>query len=133
MKKRVIATSLMSVAMLASIATGATYALFTAEDTTNIAVTSGRVSIDAMVDQGSLKTYSLGNEQVNGGFQNGGTAKFDEKSNLSLNLLTPGDSATFNIKTANYSNINIKYRIKSISTYFKSTTYFVEVFSFNLY
>ena len=115
MKKRVIATSLMSVAMLASIATGATYALFTAEDTTNIAVTSGRVSIDAMVDQGSLKTYSLGNEQVNGGFQNGGTAKFDEKSNLSLNLLTPGDSATFNIKTVNYSNINIKYRIKMVA------------------
>ena len=97
------------------IASGTTYALFTAEDTTNIAVTSGRVSIDAMVDQGSLKTYSLGNEQVNGGFQNGGTAKFDEKSNLSLNLLTPGDSATFNIKTANYSNINIKYRIKMVA------------------
>ena len=49
MKKRVVATSLMSIAMLAGIATGATYALFTSEDTVNVAVNAGKVSVDAFV------------------------------------------------------------------------------------
>ena len=112
MKKKVLLTSMMSIAMLASIASGATYALFTAEDSTNIAVTAGKVAVDAYVDENSLKTYSMGVEQKTyGTFENGGFAKFDEKSNLKLDLLTPGDKASFVVKVDNNSNVNIKYQI----------------------
>ena len=97
MNKKIIATSLMSIAMLASIASGATYALFTAEDSTNIAVNAGKVSVDAYVDQSSLRTYSMGNAQTLGQFENGGLATFDDKSNLKLDLLTPGDKAEFTV------------------------------------
>lgn len=111
MKKKVLLTSMMSIAMLASIASGATYALFTAEDSTNIAVTAGKVAVDAYVDENSLKTYSRGVLQTVGTFENGGFAKFDENSNLKLDLLTPGDKANFIVKVDNNSNVNIKYQI----------------------
>ena len=111
MKKRVIATSLMSIAMLASIATGATYALFTAEDTVNVAVNAGKVNVDALVEETTLKTYSMGVEQAKGTFENGGTAVIKENGDLDLNLLTPGDRATFTVKIDNNSNVNIKYRV----------------------
>ena len=58
MNKKSLLASLMSIAMLASITTGATYALFTANDETNVAITSGKVALSAAVDQSSLKTYS---------------------------------------------------------------------------
>ena len=57
MKKRTILTSLMSVAMLATIASGATYALFTAEDQTSIAVTAGKVAVDAEIE--NLSIFSM--------------------------------------------------------------------------
>ena len=50
MNKKRLLTSLMSIAMLASITRGATYALFTAEDTANIAVTSAKVRVKATLD-----------------------------------------------------------------------------------
>ena len=77
MKKKVLLTSLMSIAMLASIASGATYALFTAEDTTNIAVNAGKVNVSANVEETTLKTYSMGVEQTYGTFENSGTAEVD--------------------------------------------------------
>ena len=112
MNKKKLLTSLMSIAMLASITTGATYALFTAEDTANIAITSGKVAVTATVDQTTLKTYSMEVEQPYGTFENGGTATFSDESTLNLNLLTPGDGANFNINVSNNSNVKIKYRIK---------------------
>ena len=98
MKKRAILTSIMSIVLLAVLFTGVTYALFTSEDRTNIAVTSGKVNVDAWIDQESLKTYFMGDEQPEATFQNGGFVEFDENSDLKLSLLTPGSSATFTIK-----------------------------------
>ena len=45
MNKKTLLTSLMSIAMLASIASGATYALFTAEDNVNIAINAAKVNV----------------------------------------------------------------------------------------
>jgi hypothetical protein len=50
-------------------------------------------------------------QKTYGTFENGGFAKFDEKSNLKLDLLTPGDKANFIVKVDNNSNVNIKYQI----------------------
>ena len=110
MNKRLLITSIMSIALLASVTTGATYALFAVEDEANVAITAGEVAVTAVVDQASLKTYSLGEEQVSG-FANGGTATFDAESNLALSLMTPGDAAEFTVKIDNASTIKTKYRI----------------------
>jgi predicted ribosomally synthesized peptide with SipW-like signal peptide len=113
MKKKVLLTSMMSIAMLASIASGATYALFTAEDSTNIAVTAGKVAIDASVNADSMKTYSFDwTDETGQTFENGGTATYNSESGiLVLDRLTPGDGINFDIEIKNNSNINIIYRI----------------------
>ena len=121
-KGKIIATSIASIAMCASLIAGGTYALFTSESTVNIAVTSGKVDVNATIVEDSLQTYSYawnGETQkydsvateVNGTFTNGGTATFDSKAKLSLDLLSPGDKATFTIDVDNQSNINVKYRV----------------------
>lgn len=111
MNKKTLLTSLMSIAMLASITTGATYALFTAEDSVNIAVNAAKVKVLATLNQQSLKTYSKNVEQPYGTFENGGTASITEDSKLSLQNLTPGDALNFVINATNESNVIIKYRI----------------------
>ena len=50
-------------------------------------------------------------EQAVGQFENGGTAVIDQDSNLKLDLLTPGDKASFTVKIDNNSNVTIQYRI----------------------
>ena len=50
MNKKILLTSFMSIAMLSSVVTGATYALFTAEDTTNIVVNAGKVNVSENVE-----------------------------------------------------------------------------------
>ena len=109
MKRRVLLTALLTIALCFSLMFGATYALFTSESKVNIAVTSGKVNVVATITE--LKTYSLGVEQADGTFENGGTAKFDDEANLNLNLLTPGDAVSFVVKMVNNSNINIQYRV----------------------
>ena len=107
MKKRVLLTSLLTIALCFSLMFGATYALFTSESKVNIAVTSGKVNVEASVE--NLKIYSLDVEQTNV-FENGGTAVY-ENGVLTLDKVTPGDAAKFTVKIDNNSNINIKYRI----------------------
>ena len=77
MKKKTLLTSLMSIAMLASITTGATYALFTAEDTANIVITSAKVKVEAKVlEDFAIKSLDTDLINVNGSgtFSTGGTA-----------------------------------------------------------
>ena len=107
MKKRTILTSLMSVAMLATIASGATYALFTAEDTTNIAVNAAKVSVSAEVE--NLTLFSMDKEFADS-FENGGTAAYKDGV-LTLENITPGDKVEFDIRVTNSSNIDIQYKM----------------------
>lgn len=125
-KNSIILTSLGSIAIAGSIIAGATYALFTSESTTNIAVTSGKVNVVATIDSDSLVVYSPtlistddGNPTVNADnaadndthtFKNGGTAVLSSDGNLALNNMTPGDKATFTIKVTNESTVTVKYR-----------------------
>lgn len=122
-KSRIIATSIASIAMCASLAVGGTFALFTSESTVNVAVTSGKVDVNATIVEESLQTYSYvwnGVEDrydsvatdANGVFTNGGTATFDSQARLALDLMSPGDKATFTIDVENESNISVKYRVR---------------------
>ena len=108
MKKRILLVSFLTIALCFSLIFGATYALFTSESKVNIAVTSGKVQMEANIE--NLKIYSLDVEQTDK-FENGGTAVY-ENGVLTLDKMTPGDKVTFDIKIVNSSNINIKYRLK---------------------
>lgn len=110
-KGKVIASSIIAIAMSASLAVSGTFALFTSESEVNIAVTSGTVDVKASVNEESLKTYSMGAIQEKGKFQNGGTAGFNAESQLELSLMTPGDKAEFTVDIANNSNVAIQYKV----------------------
>jgi hypothetical protein len=108
MKKRIILSSIITMLLCFCMIGGATYALFTSETSVNIAVTSGKVKVEAGIE--NLKLYSLGVEQTNV-FENGGTAVYDETTGiLTLTNVTPGDKVEFDIVIENLSNIDIQYR-----------------------
>ncbi len=121
-KSGIILASLACIAAAGSIMAGATYALFTSESKTNIAVTSGKVNVTAAIED--LKTFSgkansltgdvsvdANNILENSGttFVNGGTATVDG-TDLKLEKMTPGDKVTFNISIKNNSTVAAKYR-----------------------
>ncbi len=120
-KANAILVSLGAIALAGSVIAGSTYALFTSESKTNIAVTSGKVDVAATISD--LKTYSgvdlTGDPETDaenivltdtqGEFSNGGTAKF-EGDTLKLANMTPGDKVTFKINIKNNSNVAAKYR-----------------------
>ncbi len=107
MNKKTLLTSLMSIVMLASVGVGATYALFTSETSTNIAINAAKVEVKAEVK--NLVTSSMGVTQPEGTFENGGSATINE-SVLNLDLVSPGDKAEFDVELTNNSNIDIQYR-----------------------
>lgn len=113
MKKKVgiIASSVATIAVCASMVVGSTYALFTSEDKVDISVTAGKVEVTATVDESSLALTSMGEVQEGKTWANGGTVGFNDQSVFTLNNITPGDKAEFDIKIANTSTVNVKYRL----------------------
>ena len=109
MKKKVLLTSILTIALCLSLIAGSTFALFTSESSVNIAVTAGKVNVDAEI--GELTLYSMGVKQT-GNFENGGTAAYDATNNkLTLTNITPGDKVEFPITVKNNSNVAIAYRL----------------------
>ena len=108
MKKRsVILSALLVIALCVCLISGATYALFTSESKVNIAVTSGKVQVEATVENLALYSMDRACPQY---FENGGTASYDNGV-LTLNKMTPGDKVTFDIKIVNKSNVDIQYKV----------------------
>ncbi len=106
--KKAILSSILSLAVCSSLVVGSTYALFTSEAKTNIAVTSGTVKVTATLSD--LATYSMDNLMEKGAFENGGSASFSENDTaLTLDKMTPGDKATFNVVVTNESNVAVQY------------------------
>lgn len=113
-KMKVLFSSFVSIALSASIAVGGTLALFTDQSSVSVAVTSGKVDVEATINKASLATSSRGVPQQQGFFANDrGTeqgATFDENDALVLKYITPGDKAEFKIDVTNNSNVDIRYR-----------------------
>ena len=132
MKKKVILSAIMSIALCISLIAGATFAIFTSESNVNIAVTSGKVKVVAEVSD--FKAYSPASISAEDGnaildatdkatndgddtavkyFANGGTAQLtvnDGAADISLKNMTPGDKVSFKITVKNYSNVKVQYR-----------------------
>ena len=130
MKKKALISSILSIVLCISLIAGSTFALFTDTAENNIAITAGRVDINATIED--LTLYSAipptnevapvgttvdenGKEYMviekMGTFENGGTATVEGNS-LKLVNITPGDKVKFNLSSTNNSNVNIQYRMK---------------------
>lgn len=117
MKKRnVIISAVLTIVMCVSMISGATFALFTSEDTVNIAVSSGTVKMTASV--ANIKTTSLDDApdfdgRDDGTFTQGGRASFDaETATLTVDRILPGDKVTLQLVGTNESNVNVLYRYR---------------------
>ncbi len=120
MKKKTIVSAVTSLALCSSLVVGATYALFTSESKTNIAITSGTVEVKATI--GELALYSPTSIGTDGKivddtnaasgttFKNGGTAQISENL-LTLDKVTPGDEVSFPIEITNNSDVSTLYRL----------------------
>lgn len=132
-KKSVIVSAMLAIAMSASVAAGATYAIFTSESSTNIAITSGMVDVKATISD--FKAYTPKSITKDGtitddtniadnsesvkkfGNVGAGTAEYDESTNqIKLNGVMPGDKVTFTITITNYSNIKTQYRTSVVKS-----------------
>ena len=113
--KRNVTISIMTICLLLLMLTGSTYALFTSQDSVSMVVTSANVKVDAKVTE--FTTYSLEKVQPAGTFELGGTATLDsEDGALKLDLIAPGDKVEFKLDIINESNIEIRQRVRILST-----------------
>lgn len=135
MKKKALVSSILTIALCLSLVAGSTFALFTNSDKFDIAVTSGKVEVDAEavisgvysavgITDGSAvedrflidefdSTYKHERQPDDKTFINGGTAVV-ENGSLTISRLTPGDRVDVDIKVTNKSNVAIAYRYKIV-------------------
>ncbi len=125
MKKKVLLSSIATIALCLCLIAGSTFALFTSQSKTNIAVTSGKVDVVASVEDFKLYSveanangsivdenggrYEYADRTSEGKFANGGTAVLDG-SLITLEKITPGDKISFGIEATNNSNVAIQCR-----------------------
>ena len=114
MKKKILLSSIMTIAICLCIIAGSTFALFTSTANMDITVTSGKVSVTAEAPQNSFKGTSLDvvatkdqNNVIH--FTNGGTAELNGGI-LTVDRMTPGDFVEFTINGDNQSTVGIRYR-----------------------
>lgn len=129
MKKKILLSSIVTIAICFCLIVGSTYALFTSESEMNIAITSGNVELKASINEyelWSVRPSEAGDpfetvdengngyvyeQQQNGTFANGGTAALNNEGNeLTLSKITPGDKVVINIASVNTSDVIIKAR-----------------------
>ena len=113
--KKIIIPAL-ALAAFTAIGVGSTYAIFTSEANTNIAVTSGKVSVTATVENVKLysgvyndTTEAYDSVEQADAFLNGGTVTV-ENGVVTLDKVTPMDKVEFDVKVVNNSNVTAKYR-----------------------
>ena len=109
MKKKVLLTSVLTIALCLSLVVGATFALFGSKSETDISVKSAKVDVTATVDTESVWTKQHGEEYQEGDSHMLGEISFDG-GNIALSNFAPGDGVQFNVNLKNNSNINIQYR-----------------------
>lgn len=120
MKKRII-TLVLSIMLALSVATGATFALFSTETEVNVAITSGKVQMVATADSFATASAEWDSTQgkyiykPNSGLEFALGGKVDVATgNQSIDIINmvPGDSVTFTITIENSSNVAILYKVE---------------------
>ena len=113
MKKanKVILMSVLTVIACVSLITGATFALFTSESDVNIAVTSGKVDVQASISDVVMKSELAGSK---GDYAALGTYTLDG-SKLTVSNIAPGDYVTFKITIVNRSTVATKWQLQLVT------------------
>lgn len=106
--KKAILASLAMVGTSCAIISGATFALFSNESTTNIAITSGKIDVQATGTVSSYYTVS-GGAKSEGEWSNGDVTV--EGSLVSVNNIYHGEGVILDIEVENKSSINVKYQV----------------------
>lgn len=131
MKKKVLLSSIATIALCLCLIAGSTFALFTDSTDFNIAVTSGDVEIKASASINALYSakgadtaddaflvdengHTYTHEMQGDTFLNGGTATVTD-GNLEIVRITPGDRVDVDIVVENLSDVAISYRYKVIA------------------
>ncbi len=124
-KKKTLGSSIVAIALSASLIAGSTFALFTSESKVNIAVTSGKVDVTAEIQPDTLEVYAFDGEgekqpgtvtEADGTKQfpilNAGGAKLDpgDGVDLSISQFVPGEGVELDIQIQNDSTIAAKYQ-----------------------
>lgn len=102
-KRSVVISAVLTIALCASLIVGATFALFTSESQVNIAVTSGKVDVVASVENLKLRTTLTSGNLAETSATNDGNV-------ITLDKIVPGDYVTFDIRIHNNSDVSVQYR-----------------------
>ena len=134
-KQKILLTSMVTIVLCLCLIAGSTFALFTSQKELDVEVTSGKVSIDASINNFEIwsvtpdangkvadengATYSYVDPQTqgvaDGYFLVGGTAE-NNGNTIELNRIVPGDKVSFAVNATNDSNVTIwiRYTIKVV-------------------
>lgn len=117
-RKKVILSSIITIVLCLSLIAGSTFAIFTSEEEIDIAVTSGKVQISAVLDTTSIKTRSEGmaaDQWNSDGSLYGGKAEIltdgANRGYLQVTKMIPGDSVKVTVDVTNSSNVPVKFKI----------------------
>lgn len=111
-KRSVIITAILAIIMCASLAAGATFALFTSNSSVNIVITSANVEVNA--DVKVTKTWHEDNNVEKPGLYDTGKAEVTYENNqakLTLSNFVPTDGVKLAVSLKNESTVKIKYRV----------------------
>ena len=114
MKKRVLLSSVLTIALCLCLIAGSTFALFEKKAEVNIVATAGKLDVTATIEDGKVFTQSEGDTVEfgrTGGFENGGSAIVTDDNHIVVSGMTPGDALKFNVDVTNKSNIKTEYRV----------------------
>ena len=106
MKKKVLLSSILTIAICFGLIAGSTFALFTSDAKVNIVATSGEVEVSATIPESSIQKGSTLGEMLN---ETSINFKSDENV-ITLTNIVPGDFVSFDIVITNHSNVAINYR-----------------------
>lgn len=117
MKKKLLITSVLVILMCVSLIGGATFALFTSEDVVNIAITSGKVEVEAVLGDFYYKTFQNPEwtlaENNTTTFANIGGSAYVNGDTLVLDKIVPGNGVKVGVEIKNNSDIAVKYMVKA--------------------
>ena len=102
--------SIVAIALCVVLITGSTFSLFTGSTDSDIVISAGKIELTADLNDDTFALSSLGVAQPGKTFANGGTATL-AGADLTLENVTPGDKAEFDIVVDNDSTVLIQYRI----------------------
>ena len=108
MKAKIFLSSILTIALCLSLIVGSTFALFETEKTVNIAVTAGKVDIQANIPNDPEKFKPSIYAGNNNATINGNT--------VTINNFLPKDSVSFVIEVENKSNVPVWYKVSAKST-----------------